>query len=96
MRMRFTPVSPPQPRYVVANLLNPLPPKHVALPTIGCNRNGDLTGGRAGNAPVTAGWQLVDEMVFTYDVHLSRPSRDGPCFTGCWPMPVTGLILNLP
>ena len=79
----FTPVSPPQPRYVCRQFAEPISATndvkamidYLATETATLLEQAGLATRR-----LRLGWQLVDEMVFTYDVHLSRPSRDVALF----------------
>ena len=79
----FTPVSPPQPRYVCRQFAEPISTSddvkamidYLATETATLLEQTGLATRR-----LRLGWQLVDEMVFTYDVHLSRPSRDVALF----------------
>ena len=79
----FTPVSPPQPRYVCRQFAEPIgtPNDVKAMIDYLATETATLLE-QAGLATrrLRLGWQLVDEMVFTYDVHLSRPSRDVALF----------------
>ena len=79
----FTPVSPPQPRYVCRQFAEPIgAPNDVKAMIDYLATETAILLEQAGLATrrLRLGWQLVDEMVFTYDVHLSRPSRDVALF----------------
>ena len=79
----FTPVSPPLPRYVCRQFAEPIsaPSDVKAMIDYLATEIATLLE-QAGLATrrLRLGWQLVDEMVFAYDVHLSRPSRDAALF----------------
>ena len=79
----FTPVSPPQPRYVCRQFAEPISATDDVKAMIDYLATEiatllEQTG--LATRRLRLGWQLVDEMVFTYDVHLSRPSRDVALF----------------
>jgi protein ImuB len=79
----FTPVSPPQPRHVCRQFAEPISTTDDVKAMIDYLATEiatllEQTG--LATRRLRLGWQLVDEMVFTYDVHLSRPSRDVALF----------------
>ena len=79
----FKPVSPPSSRYVCRQFAEPIsvPNDIKAMIDYLATETATLLE-QAGLATrrLRLGWQLVDKMVFTYDVHLSRPSRDVALF----------------
>ena len=79
----FTPVSPLPPRYVCRQFAEPISAPndvktmidYLATETAALLEQAGLATRR-----LRLGWQLVGEMGFAYDVHLSRPSRDAALF----------------
>ena len=79
----FTPISPPQPRYVCHQFAEPIGASddvkaminYLATETATLLEQAKLATRR-----LRLGWQLVDGLVFAHDIHLSRPSRDATVF----------------
>ncbi len=75
----FSPISSPKPLYVCRHFFEPISAPedvgrmihHLATDIAALLQQTGLVSRR-----LRLGWQLVDGMVFTKDVHLSRPSRD--------------------
>jgi protein ImuB len=79
----FTPVSPPQPRYVCRQFAEPIgsPDDIKAMVNYLATEMAVLLE-QAGLATrrLRLSWQLVDGLVFAHDVRLSRPNRDAALF----------------
>ena len=79
----FTPVSPPQPRYVCRQFAQPIgAPDDVKamIDYLATEAAALLEQLGLGTRRLRLGWQLVDGLVFTHDVQLSYPSRDVTSF----------------
>ncbi len=79
----FTPVSLPQLQYVCRQFAEPIGALDDLKAMIDClaTEMAALLGqSRLATRRLRLGWQLVDGLVFSHDVHLSRPSRDVALF----------------
>ena len=79
----FTPVSPPQPRYVCRKFVQPIgTPDDVKamIDYLATEAAALLEQLGLATRRLRLGWQLVDGLVFVHDVHLSYPSRDVTSF----------------
>ena len=75
----FTPLNPPQPRYVYCQFAEPIAMPDDVKTMINhlATETATLLGhARLATHRLRLGWQLLDGPAFVHDVHLSRPSRD--------------------